>query len=867
MTPSTTTEHPGVETRTGRLRFSRSPLAALLIAQLGLAGRAPAACDPGICSGDPCTISGTHLLDNFCTLDFGAKSVTVAATLETTAGGAFTLVAGTLTVQGILRAPGGGIQIVTTGNFRTESVAGSPGRLDVRASGSARDSGWLDIVAGGNVALLGTDVSADGGSARDAGSIWIEAAAINTASPLHANGMTGGIGGSIDLVATSGNVTLGATTAANGGGNNGEGGDVSASATGSIAVTAPVQANGTLGGGGGVVSLDAGNGVSIAAGVAANGSGGGWGGSITAAASGGEITIAPMGSLSVTGSGGGKGGEVALSAAGNVTVRGNIVATGSGSGSGGGFITVSAKPASIDVSSTLDVRSTSSNGFFDGSITLGPACDIRLSGVLRARNPSLFGGTVSVQYRGSFDASGATMEADAGGNVIECRCADLGADGACGTPPQCESPPVLSGATVTPPAEILPIPLGPCLGCGNGIIDDPAEECDDGNLSSGDCCSACRFESSGSRCEGGFSACIDGMCDGAGACFPVPNTGAACNDGNPCTSGDMCQNGECAGSPVPDGTACDGGSCTTGGTCLHGTCAGGSICSPCCQPQNQPRCGDSTCEACVCSRDPFCCNVEWDFLCTHWTTTQCATACLSQCTSAPPTPSPTPTPTPTTTASPTPTATNTPIPECGNGTQEPGEECDDGNSDPGDGCDSSCMLECPHGIERPKIIIRNLHTPAGDDKLIFQGRLRLPYPFGPALDPLANGVRLLVNDTTGAVLDVTIPGGKLASTSAGAGWTVNRKGNKWVYSDRSGAAARGIFKIVIRDRSTRVPGRVDFIAKGKSGAYGIAGGTLLLSGRIILNPPVSHCGSALFPGPPPEPSCVLTSGGRALKCQ
>jgi len=37
--------------------------------------------------------------------------------------------------------------------------------------------------------------------------------------------------------------------------------------------------------------------------------------------------------------------------------------------------------------------------------------------------------------------------------------------------------------------------------------------------------------------------------------------------------------------------------------------------------------------------------------------------------------------------------------ECGNSTVEYGEACDDGNTDPGDGCSPSCVLECGNGVE------------------------------------------------------------------------------------------------------------------------------------------------------------------------
>src|SRR5213594_4347118 len=141
--------------------------------------------------------------------------------------------------------------------------------------------------------------------------------------------------------------------------------------------------------------------------------------------------------------------------------------------------------------------------------------------------------------------------------------------------------------------------------CGNGVV-DLGEQCDDGNLVGGDCCSpTCQFEPAGQACAN--NPCISGStCNGAAACVGgTPNT-LPCNDGNACTTADTCAGGVCVGGPPPncvDGNVCttdtcdpatgcmntansspcdDSDDCTTADTCAGGTCVGGPppVCPP-----------------------------------------------------------------------------------------------------------------------------------------------------------------------------------------------------------------------------------------------------------------------------------------------
>ena len=135
--------------------------------------------------------------------------------------------------------------------------------------------------------------------------------------------------------------------------------------------------------------------------------------------------------------------------------------------------------------------------------------------------------------------------------------------------------------------------------CGNGVV-DLGEQCDDGNLVAGDCCSpTCQFEPAGQACAN--NPCISGStCDGAAACVGgTPNT-LPCNDGNACTTADTCAGGVCVGGPPPN--------CVDGNVCTTDTCdpATGCVNTPNtlpCDDLNPCTSGD-TCAASVCAGTP-----------------------------------------------------------------------------------------------------------------------------------------------------------------------------------------------------------------------------------------------------------------------
>jgi cysteine-rich repeat protein len=115
--------------------------------------------------------------------------------------------------------------------------------------------------------------------------------------------------------------------------------------------------------------------------------------------------------------------------------------------------------------------------------------------------------------------------------------------------------------------------------CGNGAL-DAGEQCDDGNVADGDCCSSsCTVEPEGSACDDGDLCTRSDACDAAGAC--IGSDPVVCEGGSgQCGSAATCDpaTGACVGGPLPDGTPCDDGdSCTTDDACVGGACEPGDF--------------------------------------------------------------------------------------------------------------------------------------------------------------------------------------------------------------------------------------------------------------------------------------------------
>ncbi len=194
----------------------------------------------------------------------------------------------------------------------------------------------------------------------------------------------------------------------------------------------------------------------------------------------------------------------------------------------------------------------------------------------------------------------------------------------------------------------------PIAVCGDSAVDD-GEDCDDGNTTGGDGCSAiCLTEGVTTGCGNGVRAgreeCDDGnTTDGDGCSSACLNEGADAR-------GLDCGDGAVAHADSVGGEECDWGSdnadhnCSS--NCLNeGSGSGYSAICANSRRENGEDCDDGNLvDGDLCSST-----------CEHEGTNACATTSSPSC--------------------------------CGNFTPDPGEDCDDGNSASGDGCSASCLNE------------------------------------------------------------------------------------------------------------------------------------------------------------------------------
>ena len=201
--------------------------------------------------------------------------------------------------------------------------------------------------------------------------------------------------------------------------------------------------------------------------------------------------------------------------------------------------------------------------------------------------------------------------------------------------------------------------------CGDGV-QDPGEECDDGNAAGCDGCSpTCRLErcGDGTTCAAQGEDCDDGNLAGCDGCSAGCRT-ERCGDGATCASqGEQCDDGNtspcdgcsagCRTERCGDGTTC----ASQGEQCDDGNVTACDGCSATCHTE---RCGDGV----VCAGQ----GEQCDPPASQGGSPDCGPTCRN-------------------------------ISGCGDGQTGPGEECDDGNAVGCDGCTACHVDRCGDGTQ------------------------------------------------------------------------------------------------------------------------------------------------------------------------
>ena len=629
---------------------------------------APISSAAGLCTsvqGNTCFISSKQCpVVPGTTLDFGTQDVVLreSSNLDV-ANGAMTILAGSLELQKgtALLGSGGTITVQTTGDIRLlRPPQGSPARIDVThpvaadrielvsIAGTIQVDGVLDArgtntdglggsidVTGGNVIITG-EVRTTGGIQGGSGPILIDAH-IGSVLVSGPNALIDGVGGSGSILEITAETTITTSESARI--------DIRTNAAGGDAGSFFVLTNSGSISLGGKIFMQGDQGTDL--------DGGG---------NGGDLTVLSAGALTLTAelevSGAppdGQGGEVLFASVLDTLHTGIIQAQGRGAESDGGSVTFDSQGAMQ--LGTIDVHGAENLPDSGGDITASAWCGLTLPAG-RTLNAQGDRGAIQLQAGGQMILAGALRA----GSPVELDWLTV--------------LPITAGATFVPlEVEIKQNEiLTPCGGvpppsCGDDV-DDPGEECDDGNTASCDgCSSACKIELCGNMR-------ID--CDGLGpGNVPVFE---ACDDGNT-VSGDTCHedcsrpDNVCGDDIVDSAETCDDGNtegcdgCST--TCETESCGNGvAECGEECEPGVGP---PGTCSADCLRFVPLGCGdgeVTGNEQCDDGNTID-GDGCSHQCREE----------------------------RCGDQTQDVGEECDDGNVACGDGCSPVCKHEvCGNAI-------------------------------------------------------------------------------------------------------------------------------------------------------------------------
>jgi len=371
--------------------------------------------------------------------------------------------------------------------------------------------------------------------------------------------------------------------------------------------------------------------------------------------------------------------------------------------------------------------------------------------------------------------------------------------------------------------------------CGNAV-QDPGEQCDDGNLVNGDGCdSNCAVTACGNGIVTTGEQCDDGNLLGGDGCSPVCGLEGACGDGVR-SPFELCDDGNTLNGDGCDAnctfTRCGNGIVAVPEQCDNGDGSNGAdlCCSATCQRIDSD--SDGVCDrddVCPTVADPGQANTDGDVF---------GSACDI-------------------------------CPEDVNNDSDGDLFCmGAGFNPPALGGGDPCSRSGSSGDWiKPKVNFSSLGAPATNDKMRLRARFRVGSLL-PTIAPQIHGIHVRVIDRNGRlIVDEAIPGG---SPSASRGWKVlGTLGNKWVYTDRTKPPVQnGIARIIIKQLLFVDPMLFSVAVQGSDGGYALHPGDEPLRVTVELNanavpaggsPGRDQCGEVAFQEPPGKPTCTFVN--------
>ncbi|HZR79474.1 MAG TPA: hypothetical protein VFD92_00130 [Candidatus Binatia bacterium] len=157
----------------------------------------------------------------------------------------------------------------------------------------------------------------------------------------------------------------------------------------------------------------------------------------------------------------------------------------------------------------------------------------------------------------------------------------------------------------------------------------------------------------------------------------------------------------------------------------------------------------------------------------------------------------------------------------------------------GDTCDPCTNVGGQRNALNRRIILQKILLPLGDDKLTMKGQVTVPTT--PAINPVANGVRVILENADPAtLLDVVVPGGTYNPVTH-TGWRPNPTNTRWVYKGGSPTPANPISGITV-STSPRTPGVYKFAVRGKNGSFPTTPSDTPLRGTFVIDQPTADTG-------------------------